>query len=119
MSPQQPRFRLNRHAVLLGIISAMYPVAGYCIIAGHADFVIGNAEAITADGKRRVLAKGSEINSGDAINTALGARVQVRFLDGGYVSLQPDTVFRVDEFNYKNKTEKAFLFAINRHSPLA
>ncbi|HEU0186463.1 MAG TPA: hypothetical protein VFR06_01075, partial [Gallionellaceae bacterium] len=105
MHPQQPRFRLNRKAILLGIISTAYPMTGYCIAAGRADFVIGNVEAVAADGTRRALAKGSEISAGDAINTAAGARAQVRFIDGGYVSLQPNTLFRVDEFNYKNKTD--------------
>jgi hypothetical protein len=105
MHPQQPHFRLTRQAILLGIISAAYPMAGYCVAAGRADFVIGNVEAVAADGSRRALTKGSEISAGDAINTAAGARAQVRFIDGGYVSLQPNTQFRVDQFNYQNKTD--------------
>ncbi len=105
MHPQQLRVRLNRQVIVLCLISASFPLPGYCIPAGRADFVIGNVEAVAADGARRPLAKGSEISAGDAINTAAGARAQVRFADGGYVSLQPNTLFRVDEFNYKNKTD--------------
>lgn len=105
MHPQQPRFRLTRQAIFLGIISAAYPMAGYCVTAGRADFVIGTVEAVAADGSRRTLSKGSEISAGDSINTAAGARAQVRFIDGGYISLQPNTLFRIDEFNYKNKTD--------------
>ena len=101
----KPHFRLTRQALLLGIISAAYPMTGYCVAAGYAEFLIGNVEAVAADGSRRALTKGSEIIVGDAINTAAGSRAQVRFTDGGYVSLQPNTVFRVDEFNYKNKTD--------------
>lgn len=29
----------------------------------------------------------------------------MRFSDGGFVSLQPNTVFRVDQYNFKNKTD--------------
>ena len=105
MHTKQPRFKLTRQAMLLGLISAAYPMTGYSVVAGSADFVIGNVEAVTADGSRRMLSKGSAINEGDAINTATGARAQLRFIDGGYVSLQPDTQFRVDQFNYKNKTD--------------
>ena len=105
MHTKQPRFKLTRQAMLLGLISAAYPMTGYSVVAGRADFVIGNVEAVTADGSRRMISKGSAINEGDAINTAAGARVQLRFIDGGYVSLQPDTQFRVDQFNYKNKTD--------------
>jgi hypothetical protein len=105
MSPQQPRFKLSRQALLLGIISAALPSTGYCIAAGHADFVIGNVEVIGANGVRRILTKGADINAGDSINTGPNARAQVRFIDGGFVSLQPTTVFRVDEYNYNNKTD--------------
>ncbi|HUW25300.1 MAG TPA: FecR family protein [Gallionella sp.] len=105
MFPQQ-RFKLTSQAILLATISAAFPVTGYCIAAGRTDFVIGDVVAIAADGSRRSLNKGSEINAGDAINTAAGARAQVRFSDGGYISLQPNTQFRVDEFSYKNKAEE-------------
>ncbi|MES1982734.1 MAG: FecR family protein [Pseudomonadota bacterium] len=101
----QPYFKLTRQAVLLGIISAAFPATGYCIAAGRADFVIGKVEALAPNGSRRVLIKGSEINPGDAISTAAGARAQLRFTDGGFVSLQPNTLFRIDEFNYQNKTD--------------
>lgn len=105
MRPQAPHFKLNRKAMLLAIISAAYPMTGYCIVAGRTDFVVGSVEAIAPDGARRPLSRGSEINAGDSINTSAGARAQVRFADGGYVSLQPNTVFRIDQFNYQNKTD--------------
>lgn len=97
--------RSTCQAVLLAIVSAAFPVTGYCVAAGHADFVIGNVEAVAADGSQRTLAKGSEINAGEAINTAAGARVQIRFTDGGYVSLQPNSQFRVDNYYYENKSD--------------
>lgn len=105
MHPKQPRFRLTRQAMLLGLISAAYPMTGFAVAAGQVDFAIGRVEAVTADGSRRALSKGSQISEGDAINTAPGARVQLRFSDGGFVSLQPNTVFRVDQYNFKNKTD--------------
>ncbi|HEY6094989.1 MAG TPA: FecR family protein [Gallionellaceae bacterium] len=105
MRPQHPNFKLTRQAILLSVISAAYPMAGYAAIAGRTDFVVGSVEAIAPDGSRRPLIKGSEVNTGDSINTAAGARAQVRFNDGGYVSLQPNTVFRVDQFNYQNQTD--------------
>lgn len=107
MQPQQAHFRFIHHAILLGILSAIFPATGYCVIAGRTDFVIGHVEAIAADGSRRILSRGSEVSAGDAINTSAGARAQVRFIDGGFVSLQPNTLFRVDEFNYQNKTDGA------------
>ena len=98
-------FKLTRQAALLGMIAAAFPVTGYCVVAGHTDFVIGDVVAIAADGSRHPLVKGSEIDSGDSINTAAGARIQIRFNDGGYMSLQPNTKFRVDQFQYNGKPD--------------
>lgn len=103
MIPQN-RFKLTRQAMLLATISAAFPVTAYCA-AGHVDFAIGNVESIATDGRRHPLNKGAEINAGETISTATGARAQVRFADGGFISLQPNTQFRVDEFNYKNKVD--------------
>lgn len=104
MYPQQ-HFKLTPVAAMLAAVSVAFPATGYCVAAGHADFVIGNVEAVAADGTKRSLMKGSEINIGESINTAAGARAQVRFTDGGYVSLQPNSQFRVDDYSYENKTD--------------
>ncbi len=96
---------------LLGMLLLALPITAHSMIAGKAAFVLGKVEAITADGNRRTLSKGSEISSGETISTDAGARAQIRFNDGGFISLQPNSLFRVDEFNYQNKTdgeEKSF-----------
>lgn len=98
------RFKLTRQAILLATISAAFPVSGYAA-SGRVDFAIGTVESVAANGSRRPLAKGAEIDAGETISTAAGARAQVRFADGGFVSLQPNTQFRVDEFKYKNKAD--------------
>jgi hypothetical protein len=106
MNPQQRfKLKLSRQAILLATISAAYPVTGYCVAAGRVEFAIGNVESVTAKGIRHLLGKGSEINAGDSISTAAGARAQLQFSDGGFISLQPGTLFRVDEYNYRNKTD--------------
>ena len=104
MSPHH-HFKFARVAALLGVIALTFPLTAFCMIAGRADFVVGKVEAVTTDGTRRALLKGSEINAGETINTDVNARAQIRFIDGGFISLQPNTIFRVDEFNYQNKTD--------------
>lgn len=101
----QKYFRLTREAALLAVISAAFPITGYCVSAGRADFVVGNVIAVAADGRQRPLSKGTEINAGDAISTAPDARAQIRFSDGGYISLQPNTQFRVDTYQYDGKAD--------------
>jgi hypothetical protein len=78
--------------------------------AGHVSFVAGTVNAISPDGHSRALRKGDDINGGDRISTGAG-RLQVRFSDGGFVALQPNTVFSVDQYVYANKKpEESSLF---------
>lgn len=101
----QQCFKSPFQAILLAMALVVFPTTGYCVATGRADFVIGEVTAIASDGTQRPLAKGATINVGDAINTAAGARAQIRFSDGGFVSLQPGSQFRVDEYQYENKTD--------------
>jgi predicted RNA-binding protein with TRAM domain len=104
------RFRLTPKALLLALISACYPLAALSATAGKVEFSVGNVNAVGTDGRSRPLAKGEEINIGDTIQTGDG-RAQVRFSDGGFISLTPNTEFKVNEYNFSGKadgTEKGF-----------
>lgn len=70
---------------------------------GKVEFTTAGAYA-TNGGQQRSLVKGMEINQGDTIITEAG-RTQIRFSDGGYISLQPNTEFKVDEYSYEGKTD--------------
>jgi hypothetical protein len=65
--------------------------------AGQVMFVVGPVIATAPDDHSRRLQKGDAINAGDRITTQSG-RVQIRFSDGGLVSLQPDTVLGVKQY---------------------
>lgn len=78
--------------------------------AGRVTFVTGEVTASAPDGSTRNLQRGDTINGGDRISTRAG-RLQIRFTDGGFVSLQPNSVFGVDEYLYSNrKPEETSLF---------
>ncbi len=96
-------FKLNHHAVIALAITAAFPATSIAA-AGRVEFAIGGATAISASGASRQLAKGGDINSGDTIKTTDG-RVQVRFTDGGYMSFQPNTEFRIENYNYDGKQD--------------
>src|SRR5476651_1885636 len=82
--------------VLLG--SAMAALAQNT--AGRVDFATGGVSATATGGVSRPLAKGGLVFSGDTINTDNTGRAQIRFTDGAYMSLQPQTQFRVDDYRY-------------------
>lgn len=103
-------FKMNGRALLLGVIAAAYPVIGYTAPAARVDFATGNVKAIGANGQSRTIVKGAQIEQGETISTNNG-RAQLRFTDGAYVSLQPESEFRIDQYRFDGKqdgNEKGF-----------
>jgi len=77
------------------------PVAG---LAAHVTFATPGASAVRADGTQKPLKKGDPLVQGDTVATH-GGRAQLQFSDGAFVSLQPDTVFRIDEYRFEGKAD--------------
>ena len=106
----EDRFNLNGRTLLLAAIAAAYPVVGYTAPAARVDFAVGNVTATGANGQSRALVKGAQIEQGDTVNTN-GGRAQLQFSDGAFVSLQPESQFRIDQYRYDGKqdgNEKGF-----------
>jgi hypothetical protein len=101
--PKNASFRLNRSGVLLALISAAY-AGSACAAAGRVDFVSGMVTVSGSDGRERPLARGAELDNGDTVRTAEG-RAQIRFTDGAYVSLQPNTEFAIKDYRYEGRAD--------------
>lgn len=65
--------------------------------AGTVEFVSGQASIRSAAGQTRAAERGVALRSGDTIETASG-RLQMRMVDGAYISLQPQSLLRLDEY---------------------
>jgi hypothetical protein len=107
--PNRHAFKLNRSGLILALVSAAFSGQASAA-AGKVDFAIGGATVSGTDGRERPLAKGADLDSGDTIKTNNG-RAQIRFTDGSYVSLQPNTDFSIKDYNYDGKadgTERGF-----------
>jgi len=98
------RLNLNVRAALIAAIASACPAIGYCVPAAQVDFAVGNVTALASNGQSRALGKGAQIEQGDTVNTNKG-RAQLRFTDGAYVSLQPESQFRVDEYRFDGQTD--------------
>jgi hypothetical protein len=101
--PGSAPFRLNRSGLLLALISAGFTAEGGAA-AGRVDFTVGGVTVTAADGRLRPIAKGAELDNGDTIRTNDG-RIQVRFTDGSYVSLQPNTEFGIKDYRFDGRTD--------------
>jgi hypothetical protein len=103
--PNHTSFRLNRSGMLLALISAAFAGEAAAATGGRVDFATTGATFAGSDGQQRPLAKGTELGTGDTVRTDATARAQIRFTDGSYVSLQPNTEFAIKDYNYEGKTD--------------
>lgn len=55
------------------------------------------------DGAVRTITRQSEVNRGDTLNTEKDSYVQVKFADGGVVTLKPNTRLKIDDFVFDEK----------------
>jgi hypothetical protein len=111
----EAKFRLNSRGALVAMVSVAFANSAAAAIAGRVDFVFGEASLRGANGQVRTVARGSEVQDGDTLVTGNG-RAQIRFTDGAYVSLQPNTEFGVREYRYDGRTDgtERGLFALVR-----
>ncbi len=72
--------------------------------AAKVDFALGEVVAVQSDGTRRQLSRGGKVSSGETVDTGTG-RAQLRFSDGAMVSLQPQTQFRIDAYEFKGQPD--------------
>ncbi len=98
------RFRLSPRGMMVAVVSAAFSNPAPAN-TGKVDFTIGNVTVTGSDGLGRPLTKGAEVKSGDKILSSVDGRAQIRFSDGAYVSLQPNTEFDVKEYRYSGKTD--------------
>ncbi|MDH5218918.1 MAG: FecR family protein, partial [Gammaproteobacteria bacterium] len=70
--------------------------------AGKVVFALGQVVAKSPDGKKRNLNRKSIVYSEDLIVTNSKSQLQIRFADNGFVSIRPNSEFRIDEFAYSN-----------------
>jgi FecR-like protein len=93
---------MKRNA-LAAAVAALFASTAYANVA-RVDFAAGDVSAVAPDGKRRPLVKGSEVQVGETVSIQQG-RAQLRFADGAYMSLQPGTEFKIEEFRFTGRQD--------------
>jgi len=94
---------VRKFAYAIALLVAAGDVAA---AAARVDFVHGNVTVTGPDGRSQPLVRGAELDNGDTVRTAQG-RAQLRFNDGAYVSLQPDSEFAIRDYRFEGKTDGA------------
>lgn len=64
----------------------------------------GQATALGLDGSVRRLSKNDAVYGGDLINSGVGSYVNLKFADGAFFLLRPETRFVIEQYQYQAKT---------------
>ncbi len=72
--------------------------------SGQVVYAHGQVTALGTNGKVRPLSKGSKIYNQETLATGDG-RVQVRFTDGGFISLQVNSRFKLEDYAFHDKDD--------------
>ena len=104
---------LNRSLVTLICTLALAPAWAD---SGAVSQLSGTLSVKKPDGTVRILARNSEVRSGDVLSTERDSYAQIRFSDGGQITLKPGTAVKLDDFKYsaEKPQEDAFLFSLLR-----
>ncbi|NJS35637.1 MAG: FecR domain-containing protein [Brachymonas sp.] len=85
-----------KQTALIAALASAYPLQAMAN-AGVTQFSVGDVTVQRASANTP-LASGSRIESGDLITTGTSGRTQLRFTDGGMVSLQPNSQFKISRY---------------------
>jgi len=106
-----------RIKAMLGLILfvSMLPAASFAATkAGQVVSITGRVTATTPDGDIRQLNKGSRLYAKDTITTSYSSYTRLKFDDGSYIMLRPDSRFVIDDFKYAKKDDDRGFFALLR-----
>lgn len=105
--------RLIRLLCLALLALALAPRALHAEPAATAQFVFGAVHLMAADGSQRPLFRTGEIRAGETVVTEADGRAHLRFADGSFVSLSPNSEFRIDDFRYAGKPDPSDRLAMS------
>ena len=88
-------------AVLFGTLAVS--LAAPAFANGTVQQLSGTISVQKADGSTRVLARQSEVGKGDTLNTERDSYAQVKFADGGVMTLKPNTRIKIEDFVFDEK----------------
>lgn len=107
-----PAFKL-RNAALVMALSAIYPLHGHAATTGIAQFAVGDV-SVRRGAVVAPLNRGQQIQSGDSVVTGRAGQTQLRFSDGGLVSLAPNSQFTIDRYADENAPQDGFFASFLR-----
>ena len=74
----------------------------------------GTLSVLKADGSIRILSQKSEVAGGDTVNTQKDSYAQIKFSDGGSITLKPNSSVKIQQFRFKQEEPEkdSFIFGL-------
>ena len=85
-----------------------------CANTGTVSQLSGTLSVQKADGSVRILSQKSAVVSGDTVNTQKDSYAQIKFSDGGTITLKPNTSVKIQQFRFKQEEPEkdSFVFGL-------
>jgi len=93
-------------ATLTVLMFVAYGNATAAVRAGTVKQFIGRATAASPDGEIRALRRGSPIFSEEVLTTGPNSFLRVKYTDGAYMMLRPNTRFLIEKYVHTKKPEE-------------
>ncbi|MGQ0621884.1 MAG: FecR family protein [Panacagrimonas sp.] len=71
--------------------------------AAEINLITGKGTASSADGDVRPLTRGSPVFSGEVVSSGPNSYVNLKFSDGAFVLVRPNSRFQVEEYDFKGQ----------------
>lgn len=94
----------------VSLLAALVATNAGAATAADVVYAHGDVRLMDAAGGAQPVRRGMAVQPGQTLVTGQG-RLQMRMADGGFIALQPDTQFRIDEYNYagaEDGSERSF-----------
>jgi FecR-like protein len=92
--------QVNAARLVRALAAAMLLAPLLAFAQGTVQYLSGTLSAQRPDGSVRVLAERSSVSVGDVITTQRDSYAQLRFSDGGQVTLRPETQVKIESYAY-------------------
>ncbi len=103
--------RVRGCAMAVFVLAAAVTANAGAGTAADVVYAHGDVRVLDAAGGAQPVRRGMAVQSGQTLVTGQG-RLQMHMADGGFIALQPDTQFRIDEYSYagtEDGSERSFL----------
>lgn len=105
---------ISSRAAARALLAAALLAPLLALAQGTVQHLSGTMTAQRPDGTARLLSEKSEVREGDVVTTGANTYAQIRFTDGGRITMRPETQLRIEGYRFEERAPEKdnFLFSL-------